>query len=59
MKPRYIAIRCSWCKGDHWLVKRNICTSRSLRTLATYDSQPEAEAEAARLSVVEVNGRQR
>jgi hypothetical protein len=52
-KPRYIAVQCAWCRADHWLVKRNILTSRALRTLATFTSQAEAEAEAARLSAQE------
>ena len=50
MKPRYIAVQCSWCKGDHWLVKPNILTSRSLRSTGVYATQAEAEAEAARQS---------
>ena len=52
MKPRYIAIPCAWCRGDHWLVKPNICTSRSLRSVGAYTVRAEAEAEAARLSEV-------
>jgi hypothetical protein len=49
-KPRYIAVQCPWCRGDHWLVKPNICTSRSLQSIASYPTRAEAEDEAARQS---------
>ena len=50
MKPHYVAVQCEWCKGDHWLVRPNILTSRSLQSTASYSTREEAEAEADRQS---------
>jgi uncharacterized Zn finger protein len=55
-KPRYIVVPCPWCGGDvetkgkHWLVKRNILTSRALPAIAAFTTEAEAQAHADTLN---------
>jgi len=47
-KPRYVVVPCSYCRGPHYLVKRNILTSRPIAASAAYTTQAAAQTDADR-----------
>ena len=49
-EPRYIVVPCAWCTAPHFLVVRNLETSRPRRAVGSFTPESAAQALADDLS---------